>query len=328
MHSFNLEHKPYMKYNIFATIIGLLLFAGCGKNSDIFIPKDDINNLKGNINNFYLSVRNTVPAEVFTIHPDVENVVTTSTGLRVLIPASAFTDSTEVTIKDDIIVKITQLSKKSDFIKYSQFSNTSDFVLDWFKNINFEVTTLSGKKLLLKNDSQVTVQLPTTSISPNWKLFNGTYYSTRMFQVLPNEYAVIKSAVWKDGTTGTIVEGIEFKVKKTGWVCIATPVKIEKNKSLHLELPASFRSFNTMTSVSYKSGNIIYLCDGSNGVPNIFSQRIHDLKNLTVLIASDMQYSYFASKTEFSEYHNDSTVVLTPQKTNYTEMVNLLDKLN
>lgn len=315
--------KQFSTYVLFCC---LMVMSGCGKDTDIFTPTNEIPDLTGNINNFYSYTRTTIPSEEYFVNTEVESVVSTKSGIRFIIPKLAFVDSSQNLIKGEIKIIITQLSKKSDFIKYSQFSNTSSIVLDWYKNLNIE-GYYNGKKVSLSKDNSITIQIPTNSPLSSWKIFNGQYISTRQFKITPSSYSMIKNAIWKDGGSGTIVDGIEFHTNILGWLCIASPLGDLKYSDVKVVLPVAFRSFNTMVIAVNKTSNVIYSFEDTKQIESIFEQKIHDFNNLTFFAASDQKDAFYTCSKSFVQFENTDPVVLTPSATPLDDIENQLNKL-
>ena len=307
-------------------LLPLVILFACSKNTDIFTPENSEQDYNGNINNFYHLVRKNIPAEEFIINSSVENVITSHTGVRFIIPTNAFSDSLQNNINGEIRIKIIQLSTKSDFIRYAQFSNNSNLLLDWYKNINIEAYQ-NGKKLSLLEGKSISIQIPSTSPSPNWKIFNGVYLSTRKFKIAPSVFSQIKSAVWKDGGSGSIVEGIEFNSNLLNWICIASPVGDVLFTAVNVKLPVTFRSFNTMVVAVNKSNKVIYGFEDTMELQSLFSQKIHDLNDLTFFVASDYSNNVFIAEKFFESIDINQEVNLTPLKVTLEDLEKSLNKL-
>lgn len=294
-------------------LLGIVFLLSCNKDSDIFTPNTSEPDLQGNINNFYREIRNTVPYEDFTISTESENAVTTKTGLRIIIPQAAFTDSLNNTVKGNVLIRVIQLSQKSDFIKFSQFSNTDSLLLDWYKNIDLEVY-FNNQKLKIDSDKSILIQIPNMNISPSLKIFNGKYSSTREFRVIPSAYSNIKNSIWKDGSSGSVVEGFEFSTQSLGWICICTPSKIKATHKVKVHMPANYRSFNTLVLGINSNDNIIYRFDDTKEIESVFVQNILNLENLTIYTASDQKTSYFSDTRFYEKLDEEATVLLDPKQ--------------
>lgn len=311
---------------LIAFFVGIVFLVSCNKNSDIFTPNTSEPDLQGNINNFYREIRNTVPYEDFSISTESENSVTTNSGLRIIIPQAAFVDSLNNIIKGNVLVRVTQLSLKSDFIKFSQFSNTDSLLLDWYKNIDLEVY-FNKQKLKINTDKSILIQIPNMNVSPFLKLFNGKYYSTREFRVIPSAYSNIKNSIWKDGSTGSVVEGLEFSTQILGWICICTPSKLKATNKVSVNMPNNYRSFNTMVLGINSNNNIIYRFDDTKEIESVFVQNILNLENLTIYTASDQKTSYFSDIKFYEKLDLDVTIQLEPKQKNIDQINKELSNL-
>lgn len=302
-----------------------LLLVSCSKNSDVFIPESSTPDFKGNINNFYSAVRKNITGEIFIINSSAENVVTTSNGMRLIFPAHALIDSLQHTINGEVLIKVIQLSTKSDFIRFAQFSNNGSLILDWYKNINIEAF-YNGKKLSVSPDKSITVQIPTSSVSQSWKVFNGNYSSTRVFKITPSGFSQIKNAIWKDGGSGSIVEGIEFNSKILSWLCIAKPVGDLLFNQVDVKLPVIYKSFNTMVIALNKTNNVIYSFEDTKELESIFSQKISDFKYLTFLAIADQNNDLYMAEKYYEDFGSNSLVDLNPGKISVADLEKTLSK--
>ncbi len=153
------------KLAILALGIGLAVFTGCDKDEN---GGPAVNN---EIANDFFAAKAT-PEQGFTIDNSSEQVINTSGGMTVTVPANAFTDKDGNAVTGDIDFDIIEIYEKSDMIFSEKPTISNGNVLISGGEFSFTATK-DGEELQLKDNTTINVNSPTSSMDPSMSLFIG-----------------------------------------------------------------------------------------------------------------------------------------------------------
>ena len=316
--------KSIIHSKIYTVLILIMIsLQACVKDSNSIVVTYPGPSFTGNIKNVYTSARSIIKPESIVISSTKENMITTTKGVRVNIPANSFCNGEGVQINGDVNISVFVLTKKSEWVSFAQFSNTSDQLIDWYKTISVQAS-YNGTTLKLLPGKVLTVQLPEDNPSVNWKLLNGKYLSTRTFitTISPNGY---NFKTWTD--QGTIIKGLEFPITSLDWIGIGTILPNPPKNLLQINLPANYYEFNTAVIAVNPSDNVIFYLT-NNGNSNTFTGYLHTLKNITLVVLSEQgNNTYFGSKDYYEELTPDSVIDKEPGAKSILEIEEYINAL-
>ena len=313
------------RYFLLAILLATLSIQSCVKDSNSFVVTNPGTSFKGNIKNIYINAEKDVIPESFVINSNVENLVTTSNGMRVSIPSSSFLTFDKKPVTGDVSLSIYLLTKKSDWVRFAQFSNNSNYLIDWYKTLSVEATA-NGIPLILKEGKSLTLQLPEDNPSVNWKLFNGEYQNSRTFltTVSPIGY---NYKTWKNDQ-GKEIKGLEFPLTDLNWIGIGTIINNPPQNGILVNLPNNFRQFNTAVIATNPLDNVIYYLNITSTSSSSYRGYLHTLKDITLLVLSEQgDNTYFGSKDYFQELSPDAVIDKEPSLKSQLEIEEYINAL-
>ncbi|HMG14768.1 MAG TPA: hypothetical protein VK590_04950 [Saprospiraceae bacterium] len=318
--------KLILHKSIFIVLLLIVVFLqSCVKDSNSVVITYPGPSFDGNIKNVYTNARDLIKPENIIINCSQENTINTNKGIRVNIPANSFINTAGVPISGDVNISVYVLTKKSEWVSFSQFSNTSDQLIDWYKTLSVQAS-YNGVALKLIPGKILTIQLPEDNPSVNWKLFNGEYISTRTFltSVSPNGY---NFKTWTDNQ-GVTVKGLEFPISSLNWIGIGTILPNPPKSQIQINLPANYYEFNTAVIAVNPADNVIYYLNNINASSNTFRGYLHTLKNITLVVLSEQDNSsYYGSKDYYEELTPDTIIDKEPGQKSILEIEEYINAL-
>ncbi len=312
------------RYFLFAIIFAAFSLQSCVKDSNSIVITYPGPSFDGNIKNIYSNVRTLIKPESITINSNQENTVNTSSGMRINIPANAFTTSEGAQVNGDVNISVFVLTKKSEWVSFAQFSNTSDQLIDWYKTLSVQAYS-NGQSLKLANGKSLTIQLPEDNPSVNWKLINGEYISTRTFLTSVSTTGY-NFKTWSDNQ-GKVIKGLEFPISSLNWVGIGTILTNPPKNQIKINLPTNYYEFNTAVIAVNPLDNVIYYFNNIAS-SNSFVGYLHTIKDVTLVVLSEQgNNTYFGSKDYYQELTPDSIIDKEPGAKSILEIEEYINAL-
>lgn len=144
----------------------IILLASCGKEFEQFTPQEPTGTVE-DIYNLFSS-----ESEEYTLALEDELIVVTEKGSTIVIPRQSLNLDNLNPIPDNIIIRVKEISKKSEMIKNNISTVTADEFLISERMFRIGVEA-AGTSIGLKEGQEFNIYVPNTQPKENMKLFYG-----------------------------------------------------------------------------------------------------------------------------------------------------------
>jgi len=274
---------------IYLLLLLSLVGSSCVKDIDSFTANGSGPNFQGDVNKMYIELRNSVTPIVTNVPSNTSSKINIGNSNFLIIPPKAWVDKNNKQIKGDVSVSIRLITTKADKIRFAQYSNVSGKIFNWLNNI--EILAVSeGNPVLLGVGKSIELYCETDTQYPNLKVYTGSYVSTRKFEVALAQNDTIINTSWVN-TFGTIINGYQSKITKTGWSCHGFEVPNSSMNAAAITLPTELRDFNTLVALTGESSDLVINMQPTNPYSSTFKGAIDITDNIRSLCLVDQNKS-------------------------------------
>ena len=319
--------------NIIFCTITLMIFSGCQKNIDSFIPEsfqgsaDTVWQTNISSNASLVSLKNDLRAAKMTDSFSYSNTGTVfSPGIISLtIPVNSLVKNNGI-VTSGIVQRETILSiKKGDYIAMGMPTTSNDRLL--ISGGGFFITLKNnGDNLSVAQGKKITVKFDATNPFQNNRIFNASPDSTNGFNWILNS----DTSLNKSGITNT---GYEIQTNRLQHVQTARYMDTAgvAQTTLSVKLPSNYTNNNTICYAAFNTIECVAGLKANVGLRAFVSPLLPLNRPVTVVVISKQAGDYYLgtiqANTTVGASNPSSTIFITPTKKSLEFIKTYLDTL-
>lgn len=312
----------------------LLMFVGCAKNVDVFIPYDTTNPVIGDINTFF----NLIQPEAYQTdwNPVETGLLITPGGTRFEIRANSFQFADGSAILDTTIsIEVREILTKGDMVKNQTPTITNGRLLNSAGAFHVRATQ-NGEELIIAPDLSIKIQIPNANPIDEMELFYGEEVEGLGVNWIeadnnPDEWANVQISEWEtaDGNLGF---GYEMNVTQLNWINCDAYVNVATSlMETCIELPEIYTNTNTIVYIVFSDLNGIMPMIGNPSSKRFCQGNLPEGNEVTYIVVShqgnDVEGQPIFHFGQSITNVNNSIIEILPVEASISEIVNTLDSL-
>lgn len=310
----------------------LLVFIGCAKNIDVFIPYETTAPVTGDINTFF----NIVETDAYETpwENSTSDILVTPKGTRFWIEANSFQSPDGTPITGTVMVRIKEIFTKGDMIKNQTPTIANGRLLNSAGEFHISVTQ-DGQELSLLPDMSIKIQIPHANPIQEMELFYGEEVESIGINWIeadenPETWENVQISEWSDSLGFGF--GYEMDVTQLSWInCDAfvnTPAGLTETC---IELPDIYTNTNTVVYLVFSSINGIMPLIGRPETKQFCQSNLPEGDEVTYIVVShqgnDVEGQPLLHFAEVSTTLSSSIIEIIPVEASITEITTALDNL-
>ncbi len=190
-----------------------------------------------------------------------------SDSLKIIFPPNVCVGIAGTTLYGKIIVELTQLKKKGDFIRFAKPTTSINRLLQTGGSFNVRLSQFGLPLNLATNASyKIIYRNPTTSSDMRFfyeeTIISSAQDTSRTWMPSDN-LGTITNWLQYDTLTNTVTRGYEITSKKLNWInCDFFNDSTSPSTKVNVSLPLNFTNTNTQVYMVFKSKNIVARLNG------------------------------------------------------------------